>query len=101
MAAALFAGSYLSRTRGAHNRGTVLSALGLTVLGASGALGGHLSYAQGAGAFRWQKPDPVQQNLTTPRPGRRRPGQFVRTNPLAGRAGIRRSEMVRSWSGTS
>ncbi|MBB4911486.1 DUF2231 domain-containing protein [Actinophytocola algeriensis] len=68
MAAALFTGSYLSRARGAHTRGTVLSALGLTVLSAGGALGGHLSYAQGAGVFRWQKPDPVQQNLTTPRP---------------------------------
>lgn len=68
VAAALFTGSYLSRARGAHTRGTVLSALGLTVLSAGGALGGHLSYAQGGGVFRWQKPDPVQQNLTTPQP---------------------------------
>ncbi len=28
--------------------------LGLTMLGIGGALGGHLSYAQGAGMFRWQ-----------------------------------------------
>lgn len=70
LAAALFTGSYLSRARGAHARGTVLSALGLTALSAGGALSGHLSYAQGAGVFRWQKPDPAeQQNLTAPRPG--------------------------------
>ena len=68
VAAALFTGSYLSRARGAHTRGTVLSALGLTVLSAGGALGGHLSYAQGAGVFRWQKPDQVQQNLAAPQP---------------------------------
>ncbi|GAB1513165.1 DUF2231 domain-containing protein [Actinophytocola sp. KF-1] len=67
VAAALFTGSYVSRARGAHRRGTVLSALGLTVLSAGGALGGHLSYAQGAGMFRWQKPDDVVR-ATTPRP---------------------------------
>lgn len=65
-AAALFAGSYASRARGAHRRGKVLSALGLTVLSAGGALGGHLSYAQGAGVFRWQRPDPEQRTLTSP-----------------------------------
>lgn len=58
VAAALFTGSYLSRARGAHGRGKALSALGLTVLGVGGALGGHLSYAQGAGVYRWQKPEP-------------------------------------------
>jgi len=68
VAAALFTGSYLSRARGAHARGTVLSALGLTVLGVGGALGGHLSYAQGAGVFRWQKPGSVQQTQAIPRP---------------------------------
>lgn len=55
-AAALFTGSYLSRRRGAHGRGKLLGMLGLTAMGAGGALGGHLSYAQGAGVFRWQSP---------------------------------------------
>jgi len=68
VAAAFFTGSYLSRARGAHSRGTVLSALGLTVLGVSGALGGHLSYAQGAGVFRWQKPESAAHALTNGRP---------------------------------
>jgi uncharacterized membrane protein len=67
VAAALFTGSYLSRVRGAHTRGRALNALGLTVLSAGGALGGHLSYAQGAGVFRWQKPG-TSQAVTTPRP---------------------------------
>ena len=66
VAAALFTGSYLSRARGAHTPGTVLNALGLTALGVGGALGGHLSYAQGAGVYRWQKPDPVQEKALQP-----------------------------------
>jgi uncharacterized membrane protein len=57
VAAALFTASYVSRSRGAHGRGKVLGALGLTALSAGGALGGHLSYAQGAGVYRWQKPE--------------------------------------------
>ena len=32
----------------------IYSLLGLTAIGVGGALGGHLSYAQGAGMFRWQ-----------------------------------------------
>lgn len=32
----------------------VYSLLGLTAISVGGALGGHLSYAQGAGMFRWQ-----------------------------------------------
>ncbi|MFI7674169.1 DUF2231 domain-containing protein [Actinophytocola sp. NPDC049390] len=68
VAVALFAGSYLSRTRGAHTCGMALSTLGLTVLSAGGALGGHLSYAQGAGVFRWQKPGTDGQHLPTSRP---------------------------------
>jgi uncharacterized membrane protein len=32
----------------------VWSVLGLTAISVGGALGGHLSYAQGAGMFRWQ-----------------------------------------------
>lgn len=56
VAAVCFAASYASRARGAHGRGKVLSALGLTAMGAGGAFGGHLAYAQGAGVFRWQRP---------------------------------------------
>jgi uncharacterized membrane protein len=67
VAAAFFTGSYLSRARGAHTRGKVLSTLGLTVLGLGGALGGHLAYAQGAGVFRWQDPAPVTQ-ASSPQP---------------------------------
>jgi uncharacterized membrane protein len=59
VAAALFTGSYLARRRGAHARGKVLGVLGLTAMSAGGALGGHLSYAQGAGVFRWQPSEPV------------------------------------------
>lgn len=48
----LFLGAYLRR---AHRRdATVLGALGLATVGAGGALGGHLSYALGAGVHRWQ-----------------------------------------------
>ena len=50
----LFVGSYVSRRRGNGMAGPVWSGLGLLVLGAAGALGGHLSYAQGAGVYRWQ-----------------------------------------------
>lgn len=32
----------------------VYSLLGLGAISVGGALGGHLSYAQGAGVFRWQ-----------------------------------------------
>ncbi len=51
-ATALFGASYLARRRGRGGR--VLGALGLAVTSVGGALGGHLSYAQGAGVFRWQ-----------------------------------------------
>ncbi|MEV7043473.1 DUF2231 domain-containing protein [Amycolatopsis sp. NPDC051061] len=54
LAAAVFAKSYLARARGAKAAGKTLNIVGLFVLGAGGALGGHLSYAQGAGVFRWQ-----------------------------------------------
>jgi uncharacterized membrane protein len=55
-ASGLFAGSYLCRRRGRHTAGAMWSALGLLVLSAGGALGGHLSYAQGAGVHRWERP---------------------------------------------
>ncbi|MEV4603946.1 DUF2231 domain-containing protein [Amycolatopsis sp. NPDC049253] len=57
VATVLFAASYRRRLRGTAG-GKVLGALGLLVLGLGGALGGHLSYAQGAGVFRWE-PRPV------------------------------------------
>lgn len=53
VATGLFAGSYLARRRDARVSGRVLGLLGLAVAGAGGALGGHLSYAQGAGVFRF------------------------------------------------
>ncbi|MCG7594356.1 DUF2231 domain-containing protein [Mycobacterium sp. PSTR-4-N] len=37
------------------------SILGLLAMGIGGALGGHLSYAQGAGMFRWQSPLQIQR----------------------------------------
>ncbi|UJW30449.1 DUF2231 domain-containing protein [Saccharothrix sp. AJ9571] len=52
--AALFAVSYLCRARGAHRAGVAASLVGLAAISAGGALGGHLSYAQGAGVHRWQ-----------------------------------------------
>jgi uncharacterized membrane protein len=54
LAAAVFATSYFARARGAKSAGKTLNLVGLLVLSAGGALGGHLSYAQGAGVFRWQ-----------------------------------------------
>lgn len=50
--------SYRCRSRGAHGSGKLLTLVGLTALGAGGALGGHLSYAQGAGVNRWQQESP-------------------------------------------
>ncbi|HEX7309233.1 DUF2231 domain-containing protein [Lentzea sp.] len=49
-----FAASYALRRRGRHKAGKVLGLAGLVAVGAGGALGGHLSYAQGAGVHRWQ-----------------------------------------------
>ncbi len=54
LAAMVFAKSYAARARGAKGAGRTLNLVGLLVLSAGGALGGHLSYAQGAGVFRWQ-----------------------------------------------
>ncbi|WP_410573000.1 DUF2231 domain-containing protein [Amycolatopsis sp. cmx-4-61] len=54
-AVALFGASYAARRRGRSGR--LLAALGLTATSVGGALGGHLSYAQGAGVFRWQPLD--------------------------------------------
>jgi uncharacterized membrane protein len=57
VAAGCFGASYLYRLRRAETAGTAWSTAGLLAVGAGGALGGHLSYAQGAGVYRWQKPD--------------------------------------------
>jgi hypothetical protein len=57
LAAVVFAISYSARARGAAAAGKTLNVVGLLVLSTGGALGGHLSYAQGAGVFRWQSVD--------------------------------------------
>jgi nitrite reductase/ring-hydroxylating ferredoxin subunit len=48
-ALALYAGSLAARRRGARGRGTALALAGAAVLGASGFLGGHLSFTRGVG----------------------------------------------------
>jgi nitrite reductase/ring-hydroxylating ferredoxin subunit/uncharacterized membrane protein len=48
-AAGLFAASYSARRSGRRGRGKLLSLAGISLLGAGGWLGGHLSYAQGVG----------------------------------------------------
>jgi len=53
VAAGVFTASYLARRRGEHRKGAILGLVALTVVSAGGALGGHLSYAQGAGVRRW------------------------------------------------
>ncbi|MEU6866165.1 Rieske (2Fe-2S) protein [Streptomyces sp. NPDC046876] len=49
-AVALYAGSFIARTRGRTTRGKALAMAGLATAGAAGALGGHLAYRQAAGA---------------------------------------------------
>ncbi len=53
-AALIFAASYRARRRDEHRKGALLGMVGLSVVSAGGTLGGHLSYAQGAGVHRWQ-----------------------------------------------
>lgn len=50
-----FAASYRCRLRGHRSGGRFWAWLGLAALGFGGTLGGHLSYAQGAGVRRWQR----------------------------------------------
>ncbi|MFC5948079.1 DUF2231 domain-containing protein [Pseudonocardia lutea] len=50
---AFLGASYAARRRGRHRTGALLSLVGALPLGVSGALGGHLSYAQGSGVGRW------------------------------------------------
>lgn len=52
VATALYAASWLARTRGGHGSGKLLGFAGLAVSGIGGFLGGHLSYRQGAGVNR-------------------------------------------------
>lgn len=53
-AVALFALSYRAYRRERQAAARRYCLLGLIAMGVGGALGGHLSYAQGAGVFRWQ-----------------------------------------------
>jgi uncharacterized membrane protein len=50
----LFLLSYRAYGRQRLRAARVYSLLGVTAISVGGALGGHLSYAQGAGMFRWQ-----------------------------------------------
>ncbi|MGE2731723.1 DUF2231 domain-containing protein [Mycolicibacterium vaccae] len=52
----LFALAYRAHSKEHHRRATTLTVLGLLVVSVGGALGGHLSYAQGAGVHRFQAP---------------------------------------------
>jgi uncharacterized membrane protein len=52
--ATLFLLSYRAYGRQRQRAARVYSLLGLMAISVGGALGGHLSYAQGAGMFRWQ-----------------------------------------------
>jgi uncharacterized membrane protein len=52
--ATLFLLSYRAYGQQRHRAARVYSLLGVTAISVGGALGGHLSYAQGAGMFRWQ-----------------------------------------------
>ncbi|RCK68565.1 DUF2231 domain-containing protein [Desertihabitans brevis] len=45
----LYAASWMARRRGHHRAGQLLTIPGFALLGASGSLGGHLSYARGVG----------------------------------------------------
>ncbi|MCV7278779.1 DUF2231 domain-containing protein [Mycolicibacterium flavescens] len=52
--AAAFLIAYRKYKRGRIGAARAFSVLGLTAVSVGGALGGHLSYAQGAGVHRWQ-----------------------------------------------
>lgn len=54
LAAASFWMAYRQYKRGKIGAARAFSALGLSAVSVGGALGGHLSYAQGAGVHRWQ-----------------------------------------------
>jgi uncharacterized membrane protein len=67
VAAALMAASYICRRSGRHAAGSALSAVGLAAMSIGGALGGHMSYAQGGGVYRFQEP-PFVRRPATPQP---------------------------------
>lgn len=50
----MFALSWRAYRQQRHRAARLYTLLGLTAISVGGALGGHLSYAQGAGMFRWQ-----------------------------------------------
>ncbi|WP_308206994.1 DUF2231 domain-containing protein [Mycolicibacterium hippocampi] len=50
----VFSLAYRAYRRDRPRAARVYTFLGLAAIGVGGALGGHLSYAQGAGVFRWQ-----------------------------------------------
>lgn len=50
-----YAASYRCRVRGHRTAGRFWAWIGLAAVGLGGSLGGHLSYAQGAGVGRWQR----------------------------------------------
>lgn len=52
--ASCFLIAYVRRSRHGHPAGRLWAGLGLATVSIGGALGGHLSYAQGAGVYRWQ-----------------------------------------------
>jgi len=60
-ATALFGASLLARRRGARGAGRLLALAGAGVLGASGFLGGHLSYAKGVGVRQTAFEDPPEE----------------------------------------
>jgi uncharacterized membrane protein len=70
---AFLAASYVARRRGRHRAGALLSLAGAVPLSVAGALGGHLSYAQGAGVGRWPEASPeagrTERDITEPAPG--------------------------------
>lgn len=57
---AFIALAYRAHRRNRARRATSYSLLGLGLLGVGGALGGHLSYAQGGGVHRWQSAGPAE-----------------------------------------
>ncbi|GAA3830326.1 MULTISPECIES: DUF2231 domain-containing protein [Amycolatopsis] len=57
----LAAGCFLAANRSSRRTARFWAAAGLVTLSAGGALGGHLSYAQGAGVGRWSSLQPDGQ----------------------------------------
>jgi nitrite reductase/ring-hydroxylating ferredoxin subunit/uncharacterized membrane protein len=71
-AVALYSASYIQRRRGKQISGKVLGLAGLTVVSASGYLGGHLAYRQAANVlidnepeFGYSTADPISENWQT------------------------------------